>query len=110
VRIWPQKLKSWLKNGAYLSVTILFISVGLGCAGTRKTTTTETTVTHSDGSVVYVEEQNKGAVGTSETTTTTTETEPKRPGVVSSTFHAIGYVIALPFIIIGGLFRMIFGG
>lgn len=110
---WSQKLKYWrvcAKNGVYSGLIIFFVFMGLGCAGTRKTTTTETTVTHSDGSTVYEEEQNEGVVGTSETTTTTTETKPERPGVISSTFHAIGYVIALPFIIIGGLFRIIFGG
>ncbi len=112
MQICSQKSGSWracAKNGAYCGLVIVLVSMGLSCATTRKTTT-ETTVTHSDGSAAYEEEQNEGAVGTSETTTTTTETEPKRPGVISSTFHAIGYVIALPFIIIGGLFRIIFGG
>ena len=114
MQIGSQKLQSWracAKNGAYLGLAILFVSMGSGCASTRKTTTTETTVTYSDEAAAKEGEQNKGVVvETSETTTTTTGTKPERPGVISSTFHAIGYVIALPFIIIGGLFRIIFGG
>ena len=107
---WPQKLKCWragAKNGAYLGLVIVFVSLGSGCATTHKTTTTETTVTSNKPVEVSRDQQG-------ETTTTTTETETetktKRPGIISSTFHAIGYVIALPFIVIGGLFRIIFGG
>jgi hypothetical protein len=39
----------------------------------------------------------------SETTTTTTETKAEHPGIISSAFHAIGNVISLPSVIIGGL-------
>lgn len=120
-----RKLKCWFKNGAYLSLAVLFIFMGLGCASAYKTTKTETTVNHPNKGMIYQGERkstttvstagdhrNEDAVEISETTTTTTTTETKaeHPGILSSTFHAIGYVIALPFIIIGGLFRMIFGG
>ncbi len=101
---------------------VVWIFMGLGCASTHKTTKTETVTTYpNEGSVNAGEQsttttvttsggqQNKGVVGTSETTTTT-ETKAEHPGIISSTFHAIGYVIVLPFIIIGGLFHIIFGG
>jgi len=111
--------KRWFKSGAYLGLIIIFVSVGPGCAGTRKTTTTETTVTtypsadqmeearNNEG--YLIRHQKEAVVATSETTTTS-ETKAGSPGIISSTVHAIGYVIAIPFIVIGGLFRMIFGG
>src|SRR3989338_10317406 len=108
---WPQKLKCWragAKNGAYLGLVIVFVSFGSGCATTRKTTTTETTVTSNEPAEVSSDQQSETTTTT--TTETETETKAKRPGIISSTFHAIGYVIALPFIVIGGLFRIIFGG
>ncbi len=123
MRIESQKIKYWYKNGVYLCFTALLISIGFGCASTHKTTTTETTVTYPNKGVIYPggqqttttvttsdDQQNKEVMEKSETTTTTTETKAEHPGVLSSTFHAIGYVISLPFIIIGGLFRIIFGG
>ncbi len=95
-----------------LALILLFVSMGLGCASTHKTTTTETTVTSPNKGVLYQRDQTNNVVTekTETTTTTTTETKTEHPGVISSTFHAIGYVIALPFIIIGGLFRIMFGG
>lgn len=121
-----QKLRFWFisdKRSTCLGLTILFIFMGFGCASTHKTTKTETTVTYPDGAVGNVgnggnyyrtttssgDDQNRGVVKKSETTTTT-ETKAEHPGVLSSTLHAIGYVIALPFIIVGGLFKIIFGG
>ncbi|MDO8580920.1 MAG: hypothetical protein Q7S13_05515 [Candidatus Omnitrophota bacterium] len=104
MQIWLKKLKNQFKNGAYLGLTILFVSMWLGCASTHPTTKTETTVSTTG------DQQNSGVVDQSETTTTTTETKAEHPGVISATFHAIGYVISIPFIIIGGLFRIIFGG
>ena len=57
-----------------------------------------------------------GTIGSSDTvlvdkqTTTTTVTEtPQEPrGILSTTFHVLGEVIALPFRLIGALFRAIF--
>ncbi len=111
MQICSQKLEYWracAKNAAYLGLVIVFVSLGLGCATTRKTTTTETTVTSNEPAEVSSDQQSETTTTT--TTETETETKAKRPGIISSTFHAIGYVIALPFIVIGGLFRIIFGG
>jgi len=102
----------------FLFIFVLAL-VGAGCASTHKTTTTETTVStypaanqeqRIGNSGYIVRTQDNEVVERSETTATTTETKAERPGIISSTFHAIGYVIALPFIIIGGLFRILFGG
>ena len=111
-------------SGGVTAITLfLFVSMGMGCAGTHERTTTETTVTYPNKGVIYQkgqqttrtvttsdDQRNEEAVAISETTTTTTETKTEHPGVLSSTLHAVGYVISLPFIIIGGLFRIIFGG
>jgi len=88
---------------------VLFVSIGLGCASDHKTTKTETTVTRPSEPVVTTGQQSANQGGKSETTTTTTETKARHPGIVSSTFHAIGYVLELPFIAIGSLFRAMFG-
>ena len=80
-----------------------------GCASTHKTTKTETTVAYPNEAVGDEEEQEREMVENTETTTTTTETtKADSPGVLSSTVHAIGYVLSLPFIIVGGLLRAIF--
>jgi hypothetical protein len=101
---------------------LLFVLMGMGCASTHKMTKTETTVTYPNDTVAQEreqkaaatiltsgEEQNRGVEKT-ETTTTTTETKSEHPGIISSTLHAVGYVISLPFIVVGGLFRIMFGG
>jgi hypothetical protein len=78
-----------------------------GCASTHKTTRTDTAVTYSSEAPV---QDNAPVVEKSQTTTTTTDTKTEHPGVVGSTLHAVGYVLVLPFIIVGGLFRILFGG
>ena len=112
------------KNNCQAAIGIItaltfIILTGSGCAGTHKTTTTETTTTYPNKGVIYQgDQQTITTVTTSDDqevvekveTTTTTETKDKHPGVLGSTFHAIGYVISIPFIIIGGVFRTIFGG
>lgn len=120
MQIWSQKLKNWFKNSAYLGFAVLFVFVGLGCASTRKTTKTETVVTQSNNTTANEvgrntetiatpsDQQNRGIVNKSETTNTTTETKSGHPGILSSTVHAIGWVIALPFRLIGGLIGWIF--
>jgi len=121
MQIWSQKLKNCFKNGAYLGLAVLFVFVGLGCASTHKTTKTETVVSQSNGvatnpagqnTVTTVtttgDQQNRAVVEKSETTTTTTENKGGHPGILSSTVHAIGWVIALPFRLIGGLIGWIF--
>jgi len=122
MQIWTQKLKHAFKNSAYLGLAILFVFVGLGCASTHKTTKTETLITHSNDTTTNEvgkntettvtssgDQQNKRVVNKSETTTTTTETKAAgHPGILSSTVHAIGWVIALPFRLVGGLIGWIF--
>jgi len=117
--IKSQKLKYFSRNRAFLILIILLIT---GCANTHKITRTERIVTNNNKGMIYPsgqqttttittsdEQQNKKIVETSETTTTT-ETKAEQPGILGSTLHAIGYVISIPFIIIGGVLRTIFGG
>jgi hypothetical protein len=120
MQILLQKLKYGFKNSAYLSFAVLFVFVGLGCASTHKATKTETVVTQSNDTVTNEvgqnnetttssNQQNRGVVNKSETTTTTTETKAAgHPGILSSTVHAIGWVLALPFRLVGGLIGWIF--
>jgi hypothetical protein len=120
MQILSQKFKYWFKNSVYLGLVVLFVFAGLGCASTHKTTKTETVVTQSNNTtdnkvgqnnettVTSSEQQNRGVVEKSETTTTTSETKAGHPGILSSTVHAIGWVIALPFRLIGGLIGWIF--
>ena len=86
----------------------VFCFYGLGCASDHKTTKIETTVTRSSEPVATASQQSAKQGAKSETTTT--DTKVGHPGIVSSTFHAIGYVLELPFIAIGSLFGAIFGG
>jgi len=118
---FPRGKKVYEKS-AHFFLVIIFVSM-VGCASTHKTTRTETTVTYPNEPVGVEGERTvtttvvtsdegyeQGAVEKSETTTETTETKSENPGVISSTFHAIGYVLVLPFLIIGGVLRILFGG
>lgn len=116
--IWLNKLKHGFKNSAYLFLAIIFAFAGAGCASTHKTTTTETTVTTSPSADQEIEVRNNegyiirhqdaAVVEKSETTTSTTVSNSGHPGIISSTVHAIGWVIALPFRLLGGLIGWIF--
>jgi hypothetical protein len=121
MQIERQKFKYWFKSSACLGLSILFVFVGLGCAITHKTTQTETVVTKSNNvgadetgqnTVTTVstsgDQQNKEVVEKTQTTTTTSEKSGGHPGILSSTVHAIGWVIALPFRLVGGLIGWIF--
>ena len=112
-----QKLKYEIKRGVCIGLALfLFAVIGAGCAGTHKTTTTKTTVTSpaEEGNKGYfnntktADTSNDQVTKESETTTTTTETKAGHPGILSSTVHAIGWVIALPFRLVGGLIGWIF--
>jgi hypothetical protein len=95
------------RSSVYMGVVLMmFMSMGAGCASTRQTTTTETTVKHTDSSHAVPASEPTAVV--EKNTTTTTETEQGHTGLVGGIFHVIGSVIALPFILIGGLLRMIF--
>lgn len=101
--------KENVKDIAVILLLFVLIFAGAGCASTHKTTKTETTVTYPNDAVGDEREQNRGVVEKSETTTaTTTETKAGHPGIISSTVHAVGYVISLPFIFVGHLLRAIF--
>ncbi len=118
MRNWLRKFEHCFKSGVCLGLMMFLLFMGFGCVSTRKTTT-ETVVMNSNDRVVNDEgqntttvassdnQQNKGVVEKSETTTIT-ETRSGHPGILSSTVHAIGWVIALPFRLIGGLIGWIF--
>ena len=108
MQIRMKESKDWFRNSVYLGLPIFFVLIGAGCASTHKTTTTDTTVTSPNNTAVGGDQQNQGAVEKSETTTTTTKTPTGHPGILSSAVHVIGWVIALPFRIIGGLIGWIF--
>lgn len=116
MQIESRKLRSGFKNGAFLVLSVLYVFVGLGCTSTHKTTKTETTVTQSNDAVANdtgvksaTTESASKDQQSSATTTTTKETKPAgHPGILSSTVHAIGWVIALPFRLVGGLIGWIF--
>jgi hypothetical protein len=96
------------KNGL-LVVAVLFCLLAPGCASTQKTVKTETTESYQKEMAPDEEVRNTGIVEKSETTSTTTEAKAAgHPGILSSTVHAIGWVIALPFRLVGGLLRIIF--
>ena len=113
MQIFEQGLKYKFKKVVSL-VVVFFVLVGLGCTSTKKTTKTETA--SSTSNVVVTNPGDQGTTSTvttspqdTKTTTTTTETKPTgHPGILSSTVHAIGWVIALPFRLIGGLIGWIF--
>ncbi len=118
-----------MTNRGFLWVFIAIIAIILtGCAHRTKITKIETTTVNHDidnGGYVYKTRTNDATTVTEKTVTTTTtstdtgheakpesttttqETKPQR-GILSSTVHAIGYVIALPFRIVAGIFRFIF--
>jgi hypothetical protein len=118
MRIKAQKLKFMFKSGVFLGISALSVFMVLGCASTHKTTQTETVVTSSEQVVTSQGKEGQTTIVTtsptvesSQTTNTTTATETKptgHPGILSSTVHAIGWVIALPFRLVGGLIGWIF--
>ena len=116
MQIRMNESKDWFRNSVYLGLPIFFVLIGAGCASTHKTTTTETTATYpNEGNQQTTttgsasgDQQNQGVAQKSETTTTTTKTPSEHPGILSSTVRAIGWVIALPFRLVGGLIGWIF--
>ncbi len=121
MQIQPQKLKYEFKRSVSIGLAVfIFVVIGAGCASTHKTTTTKTTVTYptEEGNKGYLkntatvdtsnDQQKNPVTQKSETTTTTTETKAEHQGILGSTLHAIGWVIALPFRLVGGLIGWIF--
>lgn len=97
-----------LRNSVYMGlVAVFFITAVMGCASSRKTTTTETTnVQHPNSEASQVEEKPTALVST--TTSTTTETKPQHTGIIGGLFHIIGTIIAFPFVVIGNVLQAIF--
>jgi len=85
---------------------ILFAGLLLFGAGTATTGCSS----HTTTTTRTVEQQGGGEVEHQHTETTTTESEHEGAhfGIISGTVHAIGWVIALPFRIVGGLIGLIF--
>jgi hypothetical protein len=99
-----------IQSSVYTGLVVLFlVSMGAGCASTHKTTTTTTqTTVQSPSKEVVSDNTDQTVVEKNKTTTTSTETKPRETGIIGGLFHIIGSVIAFPFIVIGGLLRMIF--
>lgn len=105
-------------------VLFLFAVIGAGCASTHKTTkttTTKTTATYpaDEGNKGYLKNSTRVAASNdqqdnlvtqeSETTTSTsTEAKAGHQSILGTTLHAIGWVIALPFRLVGGLIGWVF--
>ena len=81
-----------------LFVALMFVAGGATTGHATETTTTETVERPSDERVVETEKE----------TTETKESDGAHYGIISGTVHAIGWVLALPFRIVGGLIRVIF--
>ncbi len=112
------------KRSVCMGITLfLCVVMGVGCVSahkTTKTTTTRTTLTcpTEDGNRGYLknttmvvssgDQQNNPVTKETETTTINTETKTEHHGILGSTLHAIGWVIALPFRLVGGLIGWIF--
>jgi hypothetical protein len=91
-----------------LAIT-LFVALTLVAGGVTSALATDTTTTTRT-----VERPSAGVQRVAQTETETTETTESKEsddphyGIISGTVHAIGWVIALPFRIVGGLIRVIF--
>ena len=115
------------KQLIYMSLSFCVLAaVGTGCAATHRSSVSETSVTSNNGgtittttpAVVTGSTVNGTTVTTTapvatqhtttSSTTTTTEHEPEHRGVIGSVFHAIGAVLAFPFIVIGNVIQAIF--
>ena len=98
-----------MKN-RFLGLIIVFALFGFGCAHTQKTTTTETTTQYpSSGAIGSVPEaQHTTVVKENTTTTTTPAANTEHTGILGGIAHIIVAIVSFPFVVIGGLFRMIF--
>ena len=87
--------------GALLLACLLILGAAGATGGCSSRTTTTTTHTTEPG---------PGDNTTVHTETKTTEQETSGPsgGILSSTINAIGFVLALPFKLVGGLIELIF--
>ena len=87
------------------AVCLVILGVTPGCAHRTKTIRTEERVAHSSDTVPATTQVVTDRT-TTQTTTATTSEEPR--GLLSTTVHVIGEILALPFRLVGGLLRIIF--
>lgn len=97
----------FLRLGILIAL-ISVVSLGSGCATQSKTTKSETISTYPESDVVGTEQLPGQSVVVEKERTTTTETKDGHGGVLSTTVHVVGEIIALPFRIVGGLISAIF--
>ena len=83
--------------GCFLAIAAGTVSSGCSSSTTTTTRTTEQPSTES-GTTVQ----------TTETKTTESQTSGPGVGILSGTIHAIGFILALPFKLVGGLIQLIF--
>jgi hypothetical protein len=97
-RLWAEENRMRTVATVLIAATLVF---GAGTATTgcsNHTTTTRTVEQHGDGET---------AVKT-ETTSTENDDDGGGGGIISGTIDVIGFIIALPFKIVGGLIEIIF--
>jgi hypothetical protein len=85
-----------------LLACFLAIAAGGVTSGCSSSTTTTTRTTEPPSS------ETGAIVQTTETKTTESETSGPGVGILSGTIHAIGFILALPFKLVGGLIELIF--
>jgi hypothetical protein len=85
-----------------LLACFLAIATGGATSGCSSSTTTTTRTTEQPSS--------EGGTTVQTTETKTTESQNSGPGlgILSGTIHAIGFILALPFKLVGGLIQLIF--
>jgi hypothetical protein len=85
-----------------LLACFLAIATGGATSGCSSSTTTTTRTTEQPSS------EGGTTVQTTETKTTESQTSGPGLGILSGTIHAIGFILALPFKLVGGLIQLIF--
>ena len=94
-----------------LLIALLFAAVPLkssGLAGEQKSVETETTVTYPEGDSTMTAHEPGQEPVVVERETTVVEEDEEPEGILSTTVNVLGDIIALPFRLVAGLFRLIF--
>jgi hypothetical protein len=94
-----------------ISVALLLTAPISGCSSTRKTSTTTVTTAEAPTSIADQPTQRPTAKVITEKTETVTEKDSSGPwcgGILSCTVEGVGWVIALPFRLIGGAIDVVF--
>lgn len=106
-----QKTKTIAAFFSVLFSVMLLVMIPMkssGFADEEKIKETETTVVYPEGeSTVIADEPGEEPVVV-ERETTVVEEEDEPEGILSTTVNVIGEIIALPFRLVAGLFRLIF--